>query len=823
MIVSVSRKIWLLFFGILATIGLLFLSYFLLKSRQDYIYMKAVEQSADKILESFYDNYEDYYHSYIRDYSSWDELVQFTKNGNRKWADDNVAMSVSNYKLNYLNIYNGNEELIYSPDRHLILNEINSEIFRLLRENKSIHYFITRENKPVEVFATTINSSVDVSKTGKIFGFFVVGLEWNEAKIKMFENLTGLKMTIYQGATNIPNSRRDMQIYKYFPDYNGKTNFTLIAVSEDRFLRQARVLSWIELFSLILLSFILLLLASATIHRHISLPLKKINIALKTKNPDKLDSFRTKDEFSEIARMMKGFFLQEKLLLEETNRLKELQANLIISENKFRSYFDNSPEAIVIMNEEGNFVQVNLAAINSTGYSSEELLNMNYMDITFKEDLDQGQEDFNNLIENRYLRNEIRVVTKDGTVLYALINSFMTKDNLVISFIQDISVLKMKELALKSSEVKFMTLFYSSPIAVALATQDKGIIIDVNTAFEEMSGFSKNELLGKDTREIGFSNPEDRAIFYEKIQHNSYIKNMRYRFYKKNGVERFGLLSGNKLDTGHDKVLLITITDITEIKKIEEELYTLNRTLETRVREELDKNREKDVMMIKQSRLAAMGETIHNIAHQWRQPLNALGILIQNIKNHIEDKDFISGYLVNFEKKAINLVLHLSRTIDDFRNFFKLDREKTTFQLQDVILQTVGIIDATYQNNYIALELNINDKIEISGYPNEYAQVLLNILNNSKEVFSEKNTCNPIVKINLGVEPESGKSVVTITDNGGGIPEDIMQNVFDIYFTTKNTGSGIGLYMSKYIIEKRMNGKINIKNVPDGLEVKIIV
>lgn len=255
----------------------------------------------------------------------------------------------------------------------------------------------------------------------------------------------------------------------------------------------------------------------------------------------------------------------------------------------------------------------------------------------------------------------------------------------------------------------------------------------------------------------------------------------------------------------------------------QQQLEDLNRTLEQRVLEEVARNREKDHLMIQQGRQAAMGEMIGNIAHQWRQPLNALGLLIQDILHAHTYGELNGDYLSRSVRDGMEIIKHMSRTIDDFRNFFRPGKEKEFFLLRGPLEKAISYVEASFRDNHISITLDAKDVGEIKGYANEYAQVVLNILNNAKDALIEREIADPRVEIR--VFSEEGKSVVTITDNAGGINEDIMEKIFEPYFTTKEQGrgTGIGLYMSKTIIEKNMMGKLSVRNTGDGAEFRIEV
>ena len=258
-----------------------------------------------------------------------------------------------------------------------------------------------------------------------------------------------------------------------------------------------------------------------------------------------------------------------------------------------------------------------------------------------------------------------------------------------------------------------------------------------------------------------------------------------------------------------------------EIKHKQRKIEELNLNLEQRVLEEVAKNLEKEHLLLQQGRLAAMGEMMGNISHQWRQPLNNLGLLIQDLSHAERYGELNREYLDRSVEEAMKTINFLSRTIDDFRNFFRPDKEKTLFSLAETLNMALSIVGDSFRNNNIKIELDIQDHVDIVGYPNEYSHVLLNILSNAKDVLLERGIEAPNVIIRLF--RENGRSVITVTDNGGGVKEDVLDKIFDPYFTTKNQGTGIGLYMSKVIIEKNMGGKLTVRNNGSGAEFRIEV
>lgn len=244
------------------------------------------------------------------------------------------------------------------------------------------------------------------------------------------------------------------------------------------------------------------------------------------------------------------------------------------------------------------------------------------------------------------------------------------------------------------------------------------------------------------------------------------------------------------------------------------ELQELNRGLEEKIAHEVELSRQKDEIMFRQSRLASMGEMIGNIAHQWRQPLNAMVLIIQSFQmKRLAGVELSDAFIDEQAKEGIALASLMSRTIDDFRHFFKPNRNAEEFSLKDAVLYTMQLVREYYAKSGIDLELNCPHDIRISGYPNEFSQVMMNLFSNAKDALEERDV--PKKQIEVSIKEENGHAIVCVIDNGGGISETVINRMFEPYFTTKHksSGTGIGLYMSQQIIEKQMKGTIEGSNV----------
>jgi len=365
--------------------------------------------------------------------------------------------------------------------------------------------------------------------------------------------------------------------------------------------------------------------------------------------------------------------------------------------------------------------------------------------------------------------------------------------------LSDITERKLAENKLRDKEARYRALFESSMDAIFLSESD-GVISSANPEACSMFQMTEDEL-----SRVGRAGIMNLAGSCVQAALNARKASGKIRCeltaVRKDGTVFPVEVSSVIFDAPcHSFVVL---RDLTERKHAEEEL------------------REKERLLLQQSRLAAMGETINNIAHQWRQPLNTLGLSIQSLKMFHDCGEFTKEILDHNVSYSMELIQHMSKTIDDFLHYFRPDKEKVEYSIRDAVLRTVSLVKDSLKYQQISIDVHASANPTVIGFPNEYSQVLLNIIMNAKDALLGKHQDGARVTITISEEGE--RSVVTIADNGGGIPEDIMDKVFEPYFTTKESdqGTGIGLFMSKAIIEKSMGGRLTVRNIGDGAEFRI--
>ncbi|MEF3192555.1 MAG: PAS domain S-box protein [Campylobacterales bacterium] len=366
-------------------------------------------------------------------------------------------------------------------------------------------------------------------------------------------------------------------------------------------------------------------------------------------------------------------------------------------------------------------------------------------------------------------------------------------------------------------QLLFETIFNGAPLGIVVVNY-AWQIVKANPAFCAMFSATAEELVGQSIEDL--THPDDREHdrkLFDQLRNGQtpwyqiqkrYITREQKIIHANITVSTLGL----EREEGDGMVLGI-VEDITEKLALAK------------------KQRDQEQMLIQQSKMAAMGEMIGVIAHQWRQPLNTLGIYIQDLQDAYEFNELDKKYLDEMVRRSMEQILFMSRTIDDFRNFFRVDKSAESFKAIGAVRSVASLLGAQIKNHMIELSIEQDglndDELSVIGYPNEFKQVILNLINNAKDAIIERREREPSLdgRIVVSLQRDEDRVIVLVCDNGGGIPPAIMDRIFEPYFTTKGEGkgTGIGLYMSKMIIEDNMGGKISAYNTDEGACFKIVL
>ncbi len=330
-------------------------------------------------------------------------------------------------------------------------------------------------------------------------------------------------------------------------------------------------------------------------------------------------------------------------------------------------------------------------------------------------------------------------------------------------------------------------------------TDINGIITFVNDEFCRISGYSREELIGRDHNIV--RHPDVPAETFKRLW-DAILAKKTYRSTVKNLAKDGSTFYVNTTITP-------ILNDAGEIDEFIAIRYDVTKEVELQMQ-----LRQKQEMLLWQSRFASLGQMMANIAHQWRQPLTELTLSLYNLKkaalNHQPD-DVEAIYT---ETKKI--IQSMSQTIDDFQNFFKPEKEKELFSPSESIDNALALMRKFLQKESIQLSVHIDEEVTILGIPNELTQVMVNLIQNARDALVAHRTRDR--HINIEVRTKDRRAILTVTDNGGGIPDAIHGQIFEPYFTTKHAtqGTGLGLFMSRLIIEKSLNGSLTVSNTDHG-------
>ncbi|MDF1880202.1 nitrate- and nitrite sensing domain-containing protein [Sulfurimonas sp. MAG313] len=489
-----------------------------------------------------------------------------------------------------------------------------------------------------------------------------------------------------------------------------------------------------------------------------------------------------------------------------TQDILEFKA-LIVKQNvykdEFFQYASTNFKSYYTEHYKGDFIRsVNLMreVVFKTKLNEKNVIDANVWFANITENIELLKKIDNIFTDNIILLIKKELLKNETSLIWFIIYNFI---GLIIYFSIIVFVIKLIE-----NEEKQKALINKH---IIISTTDiNGVITDVNEAYCAISGFSKDELIGQShniVRHPDTSKDTFRDLWLTIKDGNPWngrIQNLhkdKSNYWLDVNVEPL-------FDSSGKIVSYVAIKhDITD--KID-------------LHEEMLRGREKDKKLLEQSRLAQMGAMISMIAHQWRQPLSAISATTASLKIKFEldsfdldnkrERDECISYLFKNFSKIDTFVNVLSTTIDDFRNFYKPNKLIVNTSFDEVLKKVLNIIHASLISNNIEVSYEISSQNTFNMFDSEMMQVLLSIFKNSEDNFKDKNILSPKIKVNIH------KNCIRVSDNGGGIPSEIINHIFDPYFSTKSekNGTGLGLYMSKQIIEEHHKGKFFVNNEDEG-------
>ncbi len=470
----------------------------------------------------------------------------------------------------------------------------------------------------------------------------------------------------------------------------------------------------------------------------------------------------------------------------------------LLLHKKFKILFEQSNFFALIVDSKGKILEINQSFLSLL--SKENSIEKEKKIWEYSCWMEKEKKWLKNSIENYHLQNkiqkELNLVDSNGNkrVLELVLSSFETHENKTeyVAIALDITLKKEREKELKQA----YTVFENAHDGIII-TDANANIINVNKAFERNTGYFLVDVKGK--------NPK---LLKSDIQDVDFYKNM----WKEINLSSYW--EGEIINKRKDGKLYVERLKISTVYNEEKKLINYIALFSdiTLQKEQQKLIKENEKILYQQSKMAAMGEMIGNIAHQWRQPLSVISVSASGIKLYQEEGLYSKEDSKDFIEAILNSTKYLSDTIDDFRNFYKEDLEKINFEVKKSIDKTINLLKTEFIKEDISVIYLGEPNIFIHGIENQFLQVTMNILNNAKDALIEKEIKNRHIFID--VYEENAKTYIEIQDNAGGVNEDIIEHVFEPYFTTKHKslGTGIGLYMSEEIVTKQLNGKLSVYN-----------
>ncbi|WP_455757159.1 PAS domain S-box protein [Sulfurimonas sp.] len=481
----------------------------------------------------------------------------------------------------------------------------------------------------------------------------------------------------------------------------------------------------------------------------------------------------------------------------DITKQKELENRLLSSQHLFEMFMEHIPALVFIKDEEHKIIYANK--------HTQEFFNGKYILGLKAEDLLSHEETIkaDMFDKNIFKHGKLDIVWdftnyNNETNTYRCLGFKITDNGIEKNAILMIDI--SKEYEAQAEVIKLKSALDRSPISI-IRTDLEGNIKYVNPNCSKISGYSSQELIGKNPRifKSDYTNDKIYKEMWETISTGN-VWNGDFKNIAKDGSEYWenATISPSFNDTGDVDGYIAFKLDITQTKQMEDELE------------------DKEELMIAQSRHAAMGEMISMIAHQWRQPISVISMGANNILADIELDILDEETLKSGAEDIVYQTQELSKTIDDFRNFFRPGKVSEEVFIEDVFFEAIGVIGKSLENNNIELITEFKGSKKITTYSRELMQVIINILKNAKEALVDNK--QDAKKISVLLQEEATNISISICDNAGGIKDDVVDKIFDPYFSTKNkvNGTGLGLYMSQTIVEKHLHGSLKAYNKDNG-------
>jgi len=539
-------------------------------------------------------------------------------------------------------------------------------------------------------------------------------------------------------------------------------------------------------------------------------------------------------------RLLQELQLHQIELEVQNSELSRTREEFELSRNKYAELYELAPVGFFTFDTHGVVREVNITGARLLGTERRALIDTPFS--CFLADA-EGRKLFIKYLGTVLLgqgaqKCELKLALKDGTIIYGQMQSVSVKaskgkESYILCSVSDRTAGKLLEMEIQDAR-EYSENIVETMRAPLLVLSAELKILSANGSFYATFKVTPADTIGHFIYDLGdgqWDIPGLRVLF-EDILPKKTVFNDYEVAHDFLGIGRKTILL-NARQIFREKIgshiILLGMEDITERRRAEErlseksrEIEALNGSLEIRIVQAVDELRQKDRMLILHDRLGIMGEMIENMAHQWSEPLNSLGLVVQQVPLYYDSGEFRDFFRENTEK-AMGLIQGMSKTVEDFRSFFRPDREIAPFSINKLIEHTLYLVEKSFKEQKVGINLQSEGDPMAAGYPNEYSEVLLNILMNARDALVAHEVADALISIRSFAE--AGRSVVTVTDNAGGIADQVLEHIFDPYYTTKGPekGTGIGLFMSKSIIDKNFAGSLTVCNAGGGAQFRITV
>ncbi len=769
-------------------------------------------ESFKKAIQSFESNLE----VFAKDYTQWDEMVNFVKSKDSVWADENIDYSINTYHANAVWIFNPDLSPIYSIN-NLQLPSIDSfpiskdKIEKLFKNGYFCHFFILINEEIFEIRGAPIQPSSDLQRLTMPAGFFFTARLWSKDFISEIALQTDSKVilrNIKDGDGNnnsVKNKDYNITVSETLSGWNGEPIVKVISESDFPILRTSAEVFNKQIIALLAFSILVLIIVSFFLIFNVNNPLKIISKGLEEKNPALLTELaQDKAEFGKLSRLIIEFFSQKEQLIDEILYRKSIEKSLSKSEEKYRKIFENVQDIFYQTDLNGVITSISPSIERYSEYTPEEVIGRKitdfYLDTRVREKLLAEVNKNGEVVDF-----EIILVTKSGRLISCSVNTHFLFDeskNIIglEGSLRDISERKQHE----EKIFKLSSAIEQSPISVII-TDTNGKIEYVNPRFTEISGYTYNEVIGQSPNLLksGLTQTEVYKDLWETISKGKeWSGELQNR--KKNGEVFWELVLVSPIKNSENFITnyLGIKEDITDKKRIIEELKTA-------------KEKAEEMNNVKSSFLA-------NMSHELRTPM--MGILgnaeiISISTEDMEIKDMASAIYTSGQRliNTLNLILDLSR----------IEANKETLDIES--LEVVSIIEEVIDHySSAAWQRNLNlefipkvNKIYSNLDERLFREVLNNLINNAIK-FTNKGG----ITVTLGTDDD--KMIIKVIDTGIGIPSESLGIIFEEFrqvsegYGRSFEGTGLGLTITKKFVEK-LGGKISVDSKTDiGSEFTVV-